>query len=161
MNSSFAMFILILVLICTSWHRPHVCSAEPSLGTAIDVSDSSSGTSGGSSAAHVNCALLASAEARALSSELVWEARTISKIAVHAYQLANVTVRLVRALKGSPEVRSFPLHSIYAPITSALRPLRSRGHFDRLILIRHQSSDSVMTWNMFDVHSSLCNWPMV
>ena len=116
MKSSFASVLMfILELLCTSSHRPHVCSAEPSLGTAIDVSDSSTGTSGGRSAAHANCALLASAEARALSSELVWEARTVSKIAVHAYQLANVTVRLVRALKGSPEVRSaslcsFPLH---------------------------------------------------
>ena len=130
MNSSVAFAIFILVLLCVSSYQPHLCSAESSLGTAIDVSDSSSGTSGRRSAAHANCALLASAEARALSSELVWEARTISKIAVHAYQLANVTVRLVRALKGSPEVRlrsacrcSF-LWPLGAPITS-LYPVHS------------------------------------
>lgn len=92
----------ILVLLCSA--LPLMCFGAPD--SSAGESDVSASGGSGRSAVQTNCALLASAEARALSSELVWEARTVSKIAVHAYQLANITIRIVRALKGSPEVRS-------------------------------------------------------
>lgn len=104
MTSKLLFASAILVLLCSAF--PLMCFGAPASDSSAGESDVSASGGSGRSPAQANCALLASAEARALSSELVWEARTVSKIAVHAYQLANITIRIVRALKGSPEVRS-------------------------------------------------------